>query len=466
MIKYTSGAYGIQALLRFHGSAAYKALLPSLFSVLVYVVLDMVTALNYDPDMVQHPYALGALIVAFTFLLSFKATFSYNRYWEAVTAVHQMHSKWLDVGMNLVSFHLQSDIYKKKPPAFGQHPELNVYRDGKRNYRSSKEVEDKLDQGRRETILKAFVPKGIIRNTDENEEGERNGSVEEEKTCTNLQNVYLPTADNPIDLKTKTPSPFLQEAAHLLSLLSAVAMSTLRNDVEAAESPLATFYRGDPWPAVDPDSRDAQIRDKWSTDWHCWVVFRYLLGMARTDRDRTLYNAARPFRVIGGVSDSEIKLLQAARGAFAKVALVSLWLQEFISREYLNGSTGKVGPPIISRLFQFTSDGMLGYNQARKVAFIPFPFPHAQITALFVLVMLFIVPILVLTFVTNVYFGAVLNFFIIMCFFGLHEVSRELENPFQSVPNDIPLNNFQAQFNEALMNMFAGYHPDSWDWTT
>lgn len=52
-----------------------------------------------------------------------------------------------------------------------------------------------------------------------------------------------------------------------------------------------------------------------------------------------------------------------------------------------------------------------------------------------------------------------------MCFFGLHEVSRELENPFQSVPNDIPLNNFQAQFNEALMNMFVGYHPDSWDWT-
>ena len=88
---------------------------------------------------------------------------------------------------------------------------------------------------------------------------------------------------------------------------------------------------------------------------------------------RTLYNAARPFRVIGGVSDAEIEFLQAARGPLAKVALCSMWLQEFITREYMAGSTGKVAPPILSRLYQFTSDGMIGYNQARKVTYIPFP---------------------------------------------------------------------------------------------
>jgi hypothetical protein len=31
----------------------------------------------------------------------------------------------------------------------------------------------------------------------------------------------------------------------------------------------------------------------------------------------------------------------------------------------------------------------------------------------------------------------------------------------QNVPNDIPLNNFQAQFNEALLTMYMGYHPDA-----
>lgn len=41
-------------------------------------------------------------------------------------------------------------------------------------------------------------------------------------------------------------------------------------------------------------------------------------------------------------------------------------------------------------------------------------------------------------------------------------MARELESPFFNVPNDLPLNNFQAQFNEALLTMFAGYHPDAY----
>jgi hypothetical protein len=44
----------------------------------------------------------------------------------------------------------------------------------------------------------------------------------------------------------------------------------------------------------------------------------------------------------------------------------------------------------------------------------------------------------------------------------MHEVARELSNPYNTVPNDLPLNNFQAQFNEALVTMYAGFHPDSW----
>lgn len=46
------------------------------------------------------------------------------------------------------------------------------------------------------------------------------------------------------------PPLFLEECAHLLSLLSAVAFSTLRNDLEQAESPLAEFRPGVPWPHV------------------------------------------------------------------------------------------------------------------------------------------------------------------------------------------------------------------------
>lgn len=58
--------------------------------------------------------------------------------------------------------------------------------------------------------------------------------------------------------------------------------------------------------------------------------------------------------------------------------------------------------------------------------------------------------------------AAVLNFLTAGVFVGLWHVSNELEDPFRNVPNDLPLNRFQAEFNEALLVMFAGFHPESW----
>jgi len=263
--------------------------------------------------------------------------------------------------------------------------------------------------------------------------------------------------------KLATPLLFLEEVAHFLSLLSAVSFSTLRNDLQEADSPLTNFQPGLPWPHVDPDRYKSKVRQGWSkSNYQIVTIIRFLLGYSRNDEARTLYNASRPFRVIGNVSSNEIESLQEARGPLAKVQLVSLWLQELVTREHLNGSTGDVAPPIISRLYQYVSDGMSGYTAARKIAYIPFPFPHAQITTLFVLIVdLFVIPVLMLSFVTNAWVGFTLNLFTVMCFTGLHETAREVEAPFQNIPNDVPLNNFQAQFNESLMIMFYGYHPDA-----
>lgn len=255
---------------------------------------------------------------------------------------------------------------------------------------------------------------------------------------TKESHVVQSSAGNKVQAWEKDRPPlFLQEAAHLLSLLSAVAFSTLRNDLETVASPIIPFTPGAPWPHVDPDAYTSDVRRGWYVSRHRSItMLRYILGLTRTDKARTLYNAARPFRVIGGVSDAEIELLQSARGSMAKVALTSMWLHEFITREYLAGSTGKVAPPIISRLYQFVSDGLLGYNHARKIAYTPFPFPHAQITTLFVLVVVGLMPVLMLAFLENDAFGFILNLLTVMCFTGLHEVARELENPFRNVPND------------------------------
>ena len=397
-----------------------------------------------------------------------------------------MHSKWLDVGIELAAFHLQSEHYPK-PPAFGEHPDLkSLERERERlKITTLEELEEQLlteQQQERESHMKdmqkrqpwrtvisgSFVRKrrrGSKAKSEGNENrkpggAESKGSIAESTEINTIESYasilkknmppsaqltlpqrplvksinavsYDPVAqyrrqqrlgprrqyfafsskhpgrstlpETKTTVKTvkssnpsavdgsgkpcqhgnaawdpELPPLFLQETAHLLSLLSAVAFSTLRNDLEQADSPLITFKPGAPWPHEDPDAYGADVRKDWDSTHRSFAVLRYILGLNRTPYSRTLYNAARPFRVIGGVSDCEIELLQAARGPLAKVALCTLWLQEFITREYLAGSTGKVAPPIISRLYQFTSDGMVGYNQARKVAYIIFPFPHAQ----------------------------------------------------------------------------------------
>jgi predicted membrane chloride channel (bestrophin family) len=527
MIIYERRSFGANLLLRFHGSAAAKAILPAAISTGILLIikfgLELQLENNEDWRVQTHPYPFGVLIGVFTFLLTFRANFAYNRvskelhnmlksptgtkspddqlmnmalfplisqYWEAAGNVHQMMSKWLDVGIELGAFHMQSPQYDSiKPPSFGKHPELKqVMRERERVTKLSisqiaerldevEEKEEELKKAKKKFSLPTFKKKkkkapraphvmtiNSARSPNCKEKkipvprqhpnGQQNGGMSKLQSVARLDG----------GLEDRNPSLFLQETSHLISLLCAVAFSTLRNDNEHLESPLVEWVPGEPWPPVDPDNLSSDVKKRYGESSSFVTSFYYLLGITRTEKHRSLYNAARPFRVLGGVSDAECQMLQSARGPYGKVALCTMWLQEFISREYMAGSTGGVAPPIISRLFQYTSDGMVGYNQARKIAYIPFPFPHAQLTSWYVFVLMIILPVLNLSWCNYLSWACVLNFLTMLCFAGLHEVARELEAPFQNAPNDLPLTTFQAQFNEALVTMYAGFHPDAF-WT-
>ena len=257
-------------------------------------------------------------------------------------------------------------------------------------------------------------------------------------------------------------SPFLQESAHLFSLLSAVALATLRNDIPDVEPPLEKWEPDDPFPPVDPDDISDEIRKEYGEHTRFWAAFYFLTGLSRSPVQRTLYNHARPFKVLGGISVREVEALRQARGSYGKVSLCFMWIQEFISREQLTGGLGQVPAPISSRCYQFASDGMKGYNECRKIACIPFPFPHEQLTSIFIMIILWVFPILFYSYVNSMIVACLLNYSTVLCFVGLHEVAREMESPFMRVPNNLPLTTFQAQFNEALITTWAGYHPDSW----
>jgi hypothetical protein len=138
-------------------------------------------------------------------------------------------------------------------------------------------------------------------------------------------------------------------------------MATLRDGIQGTVIPLSVYVPGLPFPPVNPDELSADIKKEYLEKSAFWSCVFFLSGTRRSLAHRTLYNAARPFKVIGGVSDDELKWLSLARGPYAQMALCNMWLKEFISREHLHGSTGSLEAPIISRIFKFISDGVKGY---------------------------------------------------------------------------------------------------------
>jgi len=518
MIEYAKTYFGINLMNRVHGSAVYKSIIPALLSISIFGLIRFYIReeMFSEEDLFDHPYAIGVLVTSVTFLIAFRANYGYQRYWGAASDIHSFMSKALDATVMCASFHMQCSHYDAiKPGSFFDHPELlnfSVCRkreigagvktinklvakdeDGKfismiRRHSSRPNYDPKLAMKKmnwkstarltNETLVAetsngmsdaaAAVKKMVSDGIDDddtylegtarldggwgllnNDSVKRYGSVHQE------QGKHW--------AKNRTPSVFLQELAHLSSLLIAVSYCTLRDDIEGSKSCLGNYIPGSPWPSVDPDNRTKQelkyieVKQNWFVK-----IFRYIFDINRTVAARTAFNASRPMMVLGGVSDAEIKMLQRAKGPSAKTSLCLHWISEFMIREHLAGSMGKVGPPIVSRLFQFLSDGMIFYNHARKVMYIPFPFPHAQICALFNMVMVVAVPLMMEQYADHIFIGAGLSFVTVLCMAAMHEVARELENPYANYPNEIPLATLLAIYNEALVSMCTGYHPDAY----
>lgn len=97
---------------------------------------------------------------------------------------------------------------------------------------------------------------------------------------------------------------------------------------------------------------------------------------------------------------------------------------------------------------------------------IDHPYVSSQFSfqVLFIVAMIPAIPFLMTQYTDEPWLGATLTFATVLCISGINEVARELENPFRNIPNELPLVTIQAQANEALYTMFAGYHPDLfWD---
>lgn len=132
-----------------------------------------------------------------------------------------------------------------------------------------------------------------------------------------------------------------------------------------------------------------------------------------------------------------------------RVEVLLHWIQELVNAHIGNVLT--TPPPIISRVYQELSRGMVHLNDARKITETPFPFPLAQLVVVLLLFYTLLIPIMVAMFMESAAWSAALTYFCTSCMWTLNMTAGELEQPFGDDENDLPLNELQLKLNRSLL---------------
>mmetsp|Transcript_59614 Transcript_59614/g.172663 ORF Transcript_59614/g.172663 Transcript_59614/m.172663 type:complete len:547 (-) Transcript_59614:135-1775(-) len=140
------------------------------------------------------------------------------------------------------------------------------------------------------------------------------------------------------------------------------------------------------------------------------------------------------------------------RNCSDKCEVIIHWIQRLV---VANMETGVIPtpPPVLSRVFQELSRGMVNIHNARKISDFLLPFPYAQLTSLMLLVNSIFTPLVLGIFLTEWYTAGVLSFVSVFAFSAVNCIAAEIECPFGADENDLPLQAMQEVFNRSLTTL-------------
>jgi putative membrane protein len=154
-----------------------------------------------------------------------------------------------------------------------------------------------------------------------------------------------------------------------------------------------------------------------------------------------------------GLDDNTLRHLKMSKEdlKFNRVEVVLHMIQTIITNG-LDAGILLIPAPILSRVYQTLSRGFVNLLNAKKIADTRFPFPYAQLIAMLLVLHSFLIPMMLTSlFKDSVAMALVTSFIPPFGFFALNLTSQELENPFGSDSNDLPLEDFQQEMNTCLL---------------
>mmetsp|Transcript_3346 Transcript_3346/g.8580 ORF Transcript_3346/g.8580 Transcript_3346/m.8580 type:complete len:590 (-) Transcript_3346:19-1788(-) len=135
---------------------------------------------------------------------------------------------------------------------------------------------------------------------------------------------------------------------------------------------------------------------------------------------------------------------------FNRVEVVLHMIQVLITKN-LDDGVLKIAPPILSRVYQTLSRGLVNLLNATKIKNTKFPFPYAQLMASLLVLHTLWTPFMVTAYVKTAWMAGLISFLPVFGMFCVNFTSIELEMPFGNDENDLPLGTFQHDMNRGLM---------------
>jgi len=129
--------------------------------------------------------------------------------------------------------------------------------------------------------------------------------------------------------------------------------------------------------------------------------------------------------------------------------LIILWLQRLIVRAFKKEIL-QVPSPILTRVFQELSRGVVHLTNLRKLKEVPFPFPYQQTLLFMLYAHNTMTAVLSVALLNSLAWSIILTFLVVLSFWSVIFIAVEIDQPFGDDPNDLPLVDMQNEFNNSL----------------
>merc|ERR1712166_70656 len=465
MIIYSKHLWGFPLLCRSYGSTLPRAFPFAVFSsVLTWIIEEYAgdeTRLWFDHP---YPYQMYAWVVGF--VLIFRSNFGYQRYWEGRTRIQDMSSKWIDGAAMVLCFDEATSNEKAIQGLDGGESGVE-FRNKFIHFMSMMHAlalqQLRADNG--ELALKTDdtggepTQAGNLYCLGSQEIYSRESRMEAVSTYNQMfshEHALSQTLSENKPWFTGSPAGPGKKEMNALPDLEAPLGEALSHD-SSVRSAQPDHVLGSPRHNLSTNRLFTAESDKWG--------FKEKLGsccMLRPDVDRrNRYNESKPLAVIGEITPAEIKALN---GTCERAHMAFGWVLRAIGRRSQQGGIN-ASPPVFSRVYQVLSDGMTGYNNAVKLHDTPFPFPYSQFIFFNLILFSLTVPWIVSAKIGDkagetADWGSkvvccVVTFMIVLVYFALNEVARDLEDPFNHDPNELPLMVMQRNFNQRIAALMA-----------